>query len=135
MITNTMAGKNYESAIDRAVEKALTGVGAMLVGDVKLRMRVRDIVDTGRLRGSITYATRKDSSHTEGPAAPGDGVDTPSEQWTVNVGTNVEYAQHVEYGTRRMPARPYLRPPLKTGRRRVAGLFHKLIREALKRGN
>ena len=47
-------------------------------------------VDTGRLRASIT--TEK--------------IDTA----TYGVGTNVEYAPYVEFGTRKMAAQPYLRP-------------------------
>jgi phage gpG-like protein len=52
-------------------------------------------VDTGRLRMSITWALGSDEA----------GV-------YADVGTNVEYALHVEYGTRHMAARPYLRPAL-----------------------
>ena len=33
-------------------------------------------------------------------------------QVAVAVGTDVPYAEHVEFGTSRMPARPYLRPAL-----------------------
>lgn len=47
-------------------------------------------VDTGRLRQSIV-ANKLDPGH-----------------W--QVGTNVEYALHLEYGTRKMSARPFMRP-------------------------
>ena len=33
-------------------------------------------------------------------------------QLAVAVGTDVPYAEHVEFGTSKMPARPYLRPAL-----------------------
>ena len=33
-------------------------------------------------------------------------------QLAVTVGTDVPYAEHVEFGTSKMPARPYLRPAL-----------------------
>ena len=52
-------------------------------------------VDTGRLRSSITHEVGGDP---EGIVA--------------RVGTNVEYAPHLEYGTSRMKARPFLRPAL-----------------------
>lgn len=52
-------------------------------------------VDTGRLRSSITHEVGGDA---EGIVA--------------RVGTNVEYAAHLEYGTVRMSARPFLRPAL-----------------------
>lgn len=45
--------------------------------------------DTGRLQNSISHATDDNS---------------------VYIGTNVEYAPYVELGTRRMNPRPYLKP-------------------------
>lgn len=53
-------------------------------------------VDTGRLRSSIRCTA---------PAKDLKG-------WYVEVGTNVQYAALVEFGTRRMRAQPYLRPGL-----------------------
>ena len=50
-------------------------------------------VDTGRLRASITYRLGKDSTGLVG-----------------EVGTNVEYATFVEFGTEGQEAQPYLRP-------------------------
>jgi HK97 gp10 family phage protein len=38
--------------------------------------------------------------------------DLGRETLTVRVGTNVEYGRHLEYGTRKMAARPWLRPGL-----------------------
>lgn len=52
-------------------------------------------VDTGRLRSSITHALAQDG---------GDVI--------AMVGTNVEYALDVEFGTSKMRAQPYLRPAL-----------------------
>ncbi len=52
-------------------------------------------VDTGRLRASYTWRTGVDA---RGPY--------------VEVGTNVLYAPFLEFGTRRMAARPHLRPAI-----------------------
>jgi len=52
-------------------------------------------VDTGRLRSSVTHELGSDE---QGLVA--------------RIGTNVDYAPHLEYGTRRMRARPFLRPAL-----------------------
>jgi HK97 gp10 family phage protein len=52
-------------------------------------------VDTGRLRSSITEALGSDSQ----------GL-------VERIGTDVEYALHVEFGTKRMRAQPFLRPAL-----------------------
>lgn len=58
-------------------------------------------VDTGRLRSSITHDPdlRRDEQGLYGV-----------------VGTNVEYAPHVEFGTSRMRAQPFLRPALDAAR-------------------
>lgn len=53
-------------------------------------------VDTGRLRSSIITS----------------GLQRDSRGAYVEVGTNVEYAGHVEFGTRFMRAQPYIRPAL-----------------------
>lgn len=52
-------------------------------------------VDTGRLRSSINWQIGQD----------GDGL-------LAMVGTNVEYAPHVELGTSKMAAQPFLLPAL-----------------------
>ena len=56
-------------------------------------------VDTGRLRSSITWQLQQDA---RGLMAV--------------VGTNVDYAPHVEFGTSRMRAQPFLRPALGAAR-------------------
>lgn len=52
-------------------------------------------VDTGRLRSSITRAVDVDSNGLVGV-----------------VGSDVDYAEHVEFGTSRAAAQPFLRPAL-----------------------
>ena len=64
-------------------------------------------VDTGRLRNSITHATQDDVEY---------------------IGTNVEYAAYVEFGTSRMRARPYLRPACENH----ADEYKSLVEAALK---
>lgn len=56
-------------------------------------------VDTGRLRASITWRLEHDA---QGLLAV--------------IGTNVEYAPHVEFGTIYMAAQPFLRPALESAR-------------------
>lgn len=51
-------------------------------------------VDTGNLRNSISHQTVGNNE--------------------VHIGTNVEYAPYVEFGTVRMSAKPYLRPAVST---------------------
>lgn len=72
-------------------EKGLARVG------LRVQNAARQLcpVDTGRLRSSIVSQPGRDA---RGPY--------------VDVGTNVEYAPFVEFGTSRAPAQPFLRPAL-----------------------
>lgn len=74
-------------ALPEQIEQALTAIGLTAESYAKHDCPV----DTGRLRNSITHA-----------------VDV-GEQCAI-IGSNVEYAAHVELGTSKMKARPYLRP-------------------------
>ena len=58
-------------------------------------------VDTGRLRSSITRGE----------------VERDGDSLSVDIGTNVEYAPYVEFGTSRRRAQPFLRPALKAAER------------------
>lgn len=62
-------------------------------------------VDTGRLRASIT------SGLADTGLSFGLGGHS-AESVVALVGTDVDYAPHVEYGTYRMAAQPFLRPAL-----------------------
>lgn len=70
-----------------AVERALEAVGLQAEGYAKMLCPV----DTGNLRNSITHTTE------------------PSDR-SAYIGTNVEYAPYVEYGTSRTKAQPFLQP-------------------------
>lgn len=72
-------------ALRLAIHRALTKIGLVAEDYAK---RLCPVI-TGRLRNSITFYTDDD---------------------TVTIGTNVEYAQFVEEGTSRREAKPFLRP-------------------------
>lgn len=67
------------NAKDEALTRALEAIGIQAEG----RAKTYCPVDTGRLRGSISHQR-------------GSGMDR-----SVYIGTNVEYAPYVEYGTRK----------------------------------
>lgn len=67
------------------VEKGLTKTALRIDRDAKMNCPV----DTGNLRGSITFDVNGDCAE---------------------IGTNVEYAPYVEYGTLHQPAKPFLGP-------------------------
>lgn len=73
--------------IDSAIRAALEEIGLLAENYAAKKCPV----DTGNLRGSITYEV--------------DAADN-----AVYIGTNVEYAPYVELGTSRQKAQPFLRP-------------------------
>lgn len=62
------------NALQAQIGRALEAIGLQAEGDAKLKCPV----DTGNLRGSITHTVRDKTAY---------------------IGTNVEYAKYVEYGT------------------------------------
>jgi len=84
----------------------------LIKGGLAIEAEAKDTarVDTGRLRAS--YSTNWDDSGmafapVKSPAKGGDGVSQPTRGYgdlaVVRVGTNVEYAVYIEYGTLRHP--------------------------------
>lgn len=66
----------------------LEALGIECEGNAVDEITTLGAVDTGRLRGSITHTTDDEYAY---------------------IGTNVEYAPYVEFGTSRMASRPFLR--------------------------
>lgn len=138
---------DWDACLKDATGRALVTIGLYIAGEAMIRAPV----DTGRLAGSITWATQNKKSGVESPAKASDAVDSPSDEWTLHVGTAVEYAPHVEYGTRMMgmrsdiatrktlrahtatKAQPYLRPALDENRDRAQEIYSKAIQGAIRR--
>lgn len=78
-------------ATDEAIAKALETCGLIAEGYGKQYLTVKGAVDTGRLRNSVTHTV---------------------EGKTAYIGTNVEYAPYIEYGTSKMKPRTYLKPSI-----------------------
>ena len=91
---NNTAEKYDKLAFDKAKRLGL---------QIERKAKENCAVDTGRLRASISTAW---TGHT---TTDSDKVQAPATEKTVVVGTNVRYATYVEFGTKRMPARPFLR--------------------------
>lgn len=84
----------YIKSKDEAIARAFDIIGGKAEGYVKALTPV----DTGRLRGSITYKTKRKGSSPESPATSGDGVQGRVKDAEVIIGTNVEYAPYIEFG-------------------------------------
>lgn len=76
------------SELNDRVPAILEALGIEAEGNAVTEITELGAVDTGRLRGSISHAHDDTSAY---------------------IGTNVEYGQYVELGTRKMAARPFLR--------------------------
>ena len=124
--------KEFESAVEKILEEwGLAGQG--FVSKEALGTAVYDTPPsknynrTGRLRGSITYATSKKRSDPQSPAGGKDGVQGSPDERSVFIGTNVEYAAYVELGTSKMRPRPYLKPGIENNRDKFKSIMEKYL--------
>jgi HK97 gp10 family phage protein len=81
--------KSYSIKAESELEKAILKGCLVIEGEAK----TNSAVDTGYMRASITHQLSKQKGKTVGL-----------------VGTNTEYAPHIEYGTVKMKSQPFLRP-------------------------
>ena len=102
------------SAMEKGKRNALTAIGATAETHTKENITADKLVDTGRLRNSITYATgdylgvgtytdNKKKKYSDAKAR-----NTPKDD-EVGIGTNVEYAAYTELGTQHIAAHHYLK--------------------------
>ncbi len=115
-------------AIEKATERALRKIGIVISGWAMVLVPV----DSGRLRGSITYAVTDKQSDIQTPAEQKDKIRKPRSKREVWIGTNVGYAPDVEYGTRHMAAQSYLRPALDENRKNARKIYRAEITKAFK---
>ena len=122
---------DMSKAVDQAKDRVLEAAGIAVAGQAA--QLIHNI--TGRLAGSISWAVRGKESgvnqfDSEGTAKPGDHVSTPTDKDECFVGTNVEYAEHLEYGTLRMQSgRPYLRPAVRVMKPKIKRYWENSMRE------
>lgn len=108
--TGNWNGKDVEIKLEKTLFSSLYEAGLAAESFAKTIVPV----DTGRLKGSITTSSNKESTNTASPAKPVDKIDPPQEIYMVHVGvgSNVEYALYQEFGGGKLRAQPYLRPAL-----------------------
>lgn len=111
--------------LEQAVKKALTAVGMQASSDVSryiANYSPKPIVDTGLLKNSITYAISGKAPAIKSYSADpdkGDGKGSysgtaPNDKIpAVYIGTNVEYAKYVQFGTSRMKPRDFMFAPIR----------------------
>ena len=99
----------------KVVNKTAFELGLIVEGQAKLLAPK----STGRLAASITTQSKTNSTQPESASQYGTGtketitsIDKPNSSEEVLVGTNVEYAPYMEFGTIFTNAQPFLRPAL-----------------------
>ena len=106
--------------LEERIPKALEAIGMQCENYAKMNCPV----DTGLLQNLITHALSgqpvqmiysgdqqgKSGNNPKTGAYSGNAPDDPEDKRAVYVGTNVEYAPYVEYGTQKTDARPFLQP-------------------------
>jgi len=94
-------GSRFEGR-ERRFRETLKNAAMDILADSKVKVPV----DTGKLKASLTAIPYQAPVHEPLPWA-----------WTIgtNMGPPKGYATYVEFGTRRMRARPYLRPAFRAG--------------------
>jgi len=100
--------KLSDVAQNEAKQEALYGGSVLVQGDATLRAAV----DTGNLRASIDFEVGSDDA---------DIFDT------------ADYAVHVEYGTSKMAAQPFLRPALHENKDNIIKIFSDTYKKYLRR--
>ena len=121
-------GQEVKIRGQRVVGKTAYEVGLVVEGQAKLLAPY----DTGRLRGSITTASKEKQSAPEAPASTSDAISPPADDQEVLVGTAVDYGPYQEFGTVRTAAHPFLRPALDLARGNVLSIIENNGRKEFK---
>lgn len=95
--------------LQRKTPELLNAIGNELYKNIYNFMTEDKVVDTGRLRGSISYSTKyNDYNNPMSANQPNDFIKGVTEDNTVVYGSNVEYASFVNSGTSRQRARKFM---------------------------
>ena len=117
-----------KKGIDLGTEKGLIKAAIMVQAQAKALADFSQGYQTGRTRASISYKTTT--------ASDGDLRVSPKDK-EAYVGTNVDYAPHIEFGTRKQAAQPFLRPAvgvLGGGQNKVVKIMNDAMKQSLSKG-
>lgn len=122
--------KIFLQELEKRKPELLNAMGIELYKHIYDFMTEDAIVDTGRLRGSISFSTPYNNYNNPTMAnSVEDFVHDVREKDTVVYGSNVEYASYVETGTTKQKARNYI----KTGTYRATPTIKNVVEEILKK--
>lgn len=135
-------------ATEEAIKVALDAAGLQASTLAKRELQKSPSrIDTGLLRNSIThavaeksaaissYSADKPSKYTgktpESGSYSGTAPSDADKQYSVYIGTNVEYAQYVHEGTDRMPPNRFLKNALEQNKAELNQIIAKVLRDQL----
>lgn len=117
--------------LQNKMPEVLNGLGNELYKSITNFMTEDNIVDTGRLRGSISYSTPYNNYNSPTPAnKSSDFITGNTEKNSVLYGSNVEYASYVNSGTSKQRGRKFI----ETGTYRAVPQMKSVVEEILKGG-
>lgn len=133
MATNCIFKSNLDEVFKALGEKAETAMEECGM-DAEYYAKRLCPVDTGRLRNSITHATNGNSGRTDyrdrnGNLYTGGSAKGDVDDYTVVIGTNVEYAQFVEHGTHSRAAKPFLKPAIADHKSHYVAVIQKYLED------
>lgn len=115
--------------LENKLPEIMNGVGNELYKSIYNYMTEDKVVDTGRLRGSISYSTSQKDYKNPMLANKGDDFITGNkEPNSVVYGSNVEYASYVNSGTSKQMARKFI----ENGTYRAVPQIKKVVETILK---
>ena len=125
--------KNLGAGLDGAVNKAVVRTANQVRGEA-IKMISREI-SSGRVyvRGNVTHtaSAEGDAPNTDtGNLVSKIAVENPR-RGTSFVGTSVEYGKHLEFGTKKMAARPWLRPAMEKNEAKLTESITNAIKKAI----
>jgi HK97 gp10 family phage protein len=122
--------KKFEKAkkkIEESIYAGLTNVGRVLHSQAVMNIHKNGSIDSGRLINSMSYSIGGNTFGAKGNGMSAT-VTTSNSKENVYVGTSVEYAQYVEFGTKFQRAKSFLRSAVASEQKD----FPKIIQETLK---
>jgi hypothetical protein len=121
--------KEVNAKIDKGIFRGLSAVGAFVENRAVTIISENPNVDSGRLRGSITYNVNGSGDRVKSPAKGSDAVEKSTSPYTVNVGSNVEYAARIEFIGGKGKNVGYLRPAVDKSRKSIERILQGELRK------
>ena len=127
--------KRLDWGIQASVVVALRGLANPIEQDIKqdlTRMKSGPVVTRYRPERRVKVSKPYEAPAKDmGMLVNSIEVDVDPTQFNMTLSASAPYARELEYGTRHMLPRPFLRPALARWRERIINAIHKAIKESL----